>query len=422
MKQRITAMLLAAVLVLSLGAVSLAAEEQLTGAGDAASEPVETPVSEETAESAETVEAEETPQIPVDDVTGEVLEEATEGMLFFTDIEERVKKNNLTYKSMQASASAMNDMRDMADDLKAAVRELKSAIENLDPDDEDYEDDRAYLEGKLAETEAAYKSISASVQETTQLDSGRKQLIYGAETVFITLVGLEQQEAALERQMKALDRTVQEMELRHQMGQVSKLQLMEVQNGRTSLVSGLTSLRMNITILKLQLEQMVGAELTGATPLGALPQVTEEELNALDFDKGLKLFMRKSMDIQIAGDQLDQAGGNSALGDAGESMEDAADYAYEAAKEQAEMKFRILWAKLQDCRQVLAAAESALEVETLACQAAELKYQQGTISRNALLTTEDEMKAAQDSLMTARNNLFSTYNNYCWAVNDGILS
>ena len=216
------------------------------------------------------------------------------------------------------------------------------------------------------------------------------------------------------------------MELRKDVGQVSRLQLMELQSGRASLVSGLATLRMNITNYTMQLEQMVGKKMTGKTPLGTLPAVTDAELDALDFEADLKMVLRRSTDVQAASASQDQvydmSVSMSGMSDAISDMQDAADYTYKEAKQQAEMKFRMLYAQLQDCRQIIKAAETALECEKLAYQATELKYQQGTVSKNALLTAEDELKTAEDSLRTAKNNLFSTYNNYCWAVKHGVLS
>ena len=63
---------------------------------------------------------------------------------------------------------------------------------------------------------------------------------------------------------------------------------------------------------------------------------------------------------------------------------------------------------------------------TLACQqdsyaASELKYQQGTISENALLTARDALAEAEEKVLAAGNDLFSSYNSYCWAVQHGIL-
>ena len=52
----------------------------------------------------------------------------------------------------------------------------------------------------------------------------------------------------------------------------------------------------------------------------------------------------------------------------------------------------------------------------------QLKYEQGTISKNALLTAQDDLAAAEETVATAQRNLFSAYNNYRWAVDSGILN
>ena len=68
------------------------------------------------------------------------------------------------------------------------------------------------------------------------------------------------------------------------------------------------------------------------------------------------------------------------------------------------------------------AAQSALALEETELEVAQLKYQQGTISANALKTAEDELQDAKDSVSTAARDLFSAYNTYQWAVKKGILN
>lgn len=50
----------------------------------------------------------------------------------------------------------------------------------------------------------------------------------------------------------------------------------------------------------------------------------------------------------------------------------------------------------------------------------ELKYQQGSISHNALLDAADKVSAAEETVEQARLDLFSAYNTYRWAVEHGI--
>ena len=68
------------------------------------------------------------------------------------------------------------------------------------------------------------------------------------------------------------------------------------------------------------------------------------------------------------------------------------------------------------------AARTALAVEQDNYAVDQLKYEQGTISENTLLTAKDDLDTAQDTVNTAQRNLFSAYNNYRWAVDYGILN
>ena len=63
-----------------------------------------------------------------------------------------------------------------------------------------------------------------------------------------------------------------------------------------------------------------------------------------------------------------------------------------------------------------------MESQKASYAASELKYQQGTISQYALLEAKDELAKAEDAVRAAANDLFSTYNTYCWAVQHGILN
>ena len=52
----------------------------------------------------------------------------------------------------------------------------------------------------------------------------------------------------------------------------------------------------------------------------------------------------------------------------------------------------------------------------------ELKYDQGSISRNALLDAADDLAEAEDTVVNARHNLFTAYRTYFWAVNYGVMN
>ena len=87
-----------------------------------------------------------------------------------------------------------------------------------------------------------------------------------------------------------------------------------------------------------------------------------------------------------------------------------------------ELSFRSLYDSVQSYASALNAAKVSLECERSDLAAAQLRYEQGTISENALHTAEDELYTAQDTVSGAERDLFTAYNNYRWAVDYGLLA
>lgn len=87
-----------------------------------------------------------------------------------------------------------------------------------------------------------------------------------------------------------------------------------------------------------------------------------------------------------------------------------------------EMSFRTLYRQVKDDKQVLEAAKVSLEFQRESYAAAELKYEQGRISKNALLDAADQVSTAEEKVESAALDLFVAYNNYRWAVDHGILN
>ena len=268
-----------------------------------------------------------------------------------------------------------------------------------------------------------------------QLKNMEDSTIQMAQSAYITLLGLEEQSAALARQDAALDRTLAELELRYQLGQISTMTLEQAKAGKIQLESGKATLDMNITALRRQLNAMVGEELTAPLTLGALPAVTAEQLSAMDVEKDLEKAKAASYDLYAAKKTLDDAdeeyddsGAKSYYNERDYKKVQArhkwqsAQYTYNATVQKYELTFRSLCDKVKDCAQILSAAKVSLECERSDLAAAQLKYEQGTISENALHTAEDELYSAQDTVSGAERDLFTAYNNYRWAVEYGLLA
>ena len=268
-----------------------------------------------------------------------------------------------------------------------------------------------------------------------QLRNLQDQTVIVAESLYITYKGLEAQNSALTRTVASLKRAEKEMTLRQELGQVSELTLQQVRSGAVQAESGQKTLRMNMENILLQLKAMTGVELDAAFTLGALPQVTAEQLASMDPEKDLASAQETSYELYDAKKTLDNAKDayNDARKEYGEYSKknewmqakhtwQAAQYTYENAALSFELKFRTLFAQVKDAAQVLDAKRAALTLEEKNYAASALKYEQGSISANALADAKDALADAKDAVAGAERELFTQYRSYDWAVTYGILN
>lgn len=386
-------------------------------------------------------EAEAAPEETQEDtIAGPDAEAALEpdplGQVRFPSVEQRIRKNNLQILALDEQIAALEeiDYEKQLDKLRRALNSLADAQWTMlemgqgtsyayDQMDQSYSALRrqfdAIRDGDLQEDNAG---------TIRQLKNLEDQIALGGETMYMAILAMESQEDGLERQLAALDRQLEELRLRRKLGQISALQLTEAETGRAALVSGLETLRMNIQIYKAQLETLLGAKQTGDIQLGGVPQVTERQLSAMDLEKDLASAKEASYELFDAKRTLkDTQDAYHGIGDYtpilnAEHGWPAAKYTYNNTVQNYEMKFRTLYAQVKDYKQILESSKTAVEGKEASYAATELKYRQGNVSKNALLTAEDELTAAKEAVRSAENDLFTAYNSYCWAVKTGILN
>ena len=431
MKTRLLALLLAGAVTASLlGVSALAAEEdkpEKTGAAQTQEE------SEDGQEAGET-QPEEEPYIP-DPV----------GTLTFENLERRMRENNLTLLALEENIQAIRviDYDEMYEDIRQALNEIASAqwtmitsvpmgmgsmmASSLDAQyDALREQFEAIKDGELQKD---------NEDAIWQLQTLQDQMVLAGETTYLGVVELENSLETVDRNLETLDRTLQELELRYELGQISSQTLEQTRASRTALLSTRQTLVSNLSNYKLQLELMAGGELNGQIQLGALPQVTDGQLAAMDLEADLAAAKEASYDLyeaqltlDDAKETYDDAGGDGYHNkdnyewQAANHQWNAARYTHDATVQNFETAFRTLYLQVKDCKQVLDAAGTALAVEQSNYAVTQLKYEQGSVSYNALLEAQDSVDEAQDAVDTAANDLFSAYHTYRWAVDRGILN
>ena len=371
----------------------------------------------------------------------EIITPDAVGTVSFANVSRRLRENNLSVLSLEENINAIKaiDYDKMTDDIRKSLNGIadaqwfltisgnsfaaKSMSSSYDSLKDTFDDIR---DGKLQEDNEAV---------IRQLENAQDQVAMAGESLYIALTEMELNGQTLSRSITALDRTIKELNLRYDLGQISALTLEQTKAGRTSALSGQETLTMNIGTYKTQLEQMIGAELTGKIKLQGLPQVTAQQLAAMDLDKDLAAAKEASYTLFAAQRTLDDA-----RDDFKDTAEDymyntgkyqyvtaqhqwqAAQYTYNAAVQSFETSFRTLYLQVKDYQQVLQASKTALATEKDNFAAAQKKHDLGNLSDNALADAKDKVSEAQDKVDGAAIDLFSAYNNYRWAVDHGILN
>ena len=367
-----------------------------------------------------------------------------EGTLRFENLSARMKTGYYTVMSLEENVAAIEciDYDKMYEDLRDGLNQIaeaqwmmlqipgagetytyKSLQDQYDTLRKTFDDIK---DGKLQQDNADL---------VRQLRDAENQLLMAGQTLYINLLGLEDQSAALTRQTAALDRTIEEVKLRYELGQVSAMTLQQTEAGKAQVESGKAAIDAAAAQLRCQLNAMTGEELTAPLTLNALPGVTAEQLAAMDVEKDMEKAKAASYDLYAAKLTLDDADEEykDKARDLGYNEDNyeyiavkhrwqAAQYTYNAAVQSFELSFRSLYDSVQSYASALNAAKVSLECERSDLAAAQLRYEQGTISENALHTAEDELYTAQDTVSGAERDLFTAYNNYRWAVDYGLLA
>ena len=366
-----------------------------------------------------------------------------EGTLRFENLSARMKTGYYTVMSLEENIAAIEcidydkmyeDLRDnlnlIADYQWGMIQAGQSGSYAYETLEQRYDNARKTFddikEGKLQQDNADL---------VRQLRNMQDSLTAMGESLYVNLLSLEDQSAALTRQTAALDRTIVEVKLRYELGQVSAMTLQQTEAGKAQVESGKAALDAAVAQLRRQLNAMIGEELTAPLTLNALPGVTAEQLAAMDVEKDLEKAKAASYDLYAAKLTLEDADEEykDKAGDLGYNKDNyeyiavkhqwqAAQYTYNAAVQNFELSFRSLYDSVQSYASALNAAKVSLECERSDLAAAQLRYEQGTISENALHTAEDELYTAQDTVSGAERDLFTAYNNYRWAVDYGLLA
>ena len=375
--------------------------------------------------------------------------------LAFGDVERVVRAQNTSIKAFDQTLEGIGatDVQDQFMqqyfNLESQIAQYQKQINDLDKSirrlqEQDSESNSALirtlkaqksaLEASLAAAQSSYKDLEDSEDDADedlgytytsterQLGNAADQIVMGAETAYISMHTLDNSVAEMQRNLAALDRSIAIVQTQINLGAATALDLLELQTQRENLTANIQTLENQRVNLQNNLSILCGYGANEKVEVGELPEVTEAQIAAMDYDKDLATALKNSYSIWAKEDAVE---------DASRDYEDNVTntlHAFEAAKidlaaekENVTNSFRQQFNSVKEKHTLLQAAESAYTQESKNFAVKELQYQRGAISKNDYESAKDTLETAEQAEKTARINLFTAYNTYKWALR-GVMS
>ena len=340
------------------------------------------------------------------------IKNETNPSLAFSQIETQVRENNLSMLACQESIASLDAFdkyaaygelqagESMGSVLEQQVSVLREQLDSLE--DEEYEESyqRIYL----------------------QLDAMMNQVIIGTQHLFFSILSLEQTLLNSTRNLETLGRMVEEIQLRYSLGQVSQLQLLDVQMQYTNAKSQIDSLSFQIANLKAQLQFMLGQAPTGELALTMPSAPTQSQLDEMNLDGDLPPALAANPNLILAQYDVEESkeaishGARLYQKEMAQHTYNATLYTTQAMEQSFVLNFGIAYRTVFEKQQLLEASKDLATFNALEYESMALKHQLGTISEEQLLTAQSSLDEATYRVKAAELELFTSYQDYQWAL------
>lgn len=235
------------------------------------------------------------------------------------------------------------------------------------------------------------------------------QVVKGAETLYIAILTMQDGLDAMERGLETLNRAVAITEKQQELGMASAYDVEKMHQQRSQLQSQIESMKFQITSSKLTLEGMCGMELNGTVELAPLPELTDAQLDAVNYDKALSTAMGRNVDVMNANIKYNSESSS------------VNKHTLAGAKRSFAASFKTVCLTIPEDRRLVAAAQETVDFQQRTFDIAAKKYELGMLSHEEYLSAQNDLTSAQDDLRSAKRDLFSAYRAYENAVQYGLI-
>ncbi|MCD8036170.1 MAG: TolC family protein [Clostridiales bacterium] len=265
-----------------------------------------------------------------------------------------------------------------------------------------------------------------------QLEDAITQIVIAGETLYLSILTMEDSMEDAYRGISQLDMNIQEVKLRQQLGQVTEQDVMQLENTRRSTEDQIEILDMTIKTYKSQLQALIGEEPTGEIELEEPPEVTEADIVGIDYDEDLASAKAASWTMREAKISTNNAGDDwydvqdeyedwEYEYEVGEHTWNSAHLSYDATEQSFELSFKNLYNTLIQKQLVIASYEKTVEYYEKQLEITELKLDLGMVGYMDYIDALNDKTSAESDLNSAKRELLIAYNNYENAAMYGIV-
>ena len=266
-----------------------------------------------------------------------------------------------------------------------------------------------------AQMEQVYNAPRASRDKTAQqLNNANRQIVWGAESLFMGYHTLSRQLEQTKENLRTLDRNIDILERRLSLGQITARVLQSVKNSRAGLELGIKSMESELGNLMAQMNLLLGRKHDAPLDLGLIPAADRAFLKSIDKERDLRTARRNNHVLNISRIDIDEQSGKQ--GETARGQEAIANNNYDSEMRAIDQRFESLTKAISDRIALLESAENQLAYLQQGLEETQKRFERGMVSRLVLEQAESEVFLQTLSVSSADAELFNAIRRYQWLV------
>lgn len=264
------------------------------------------------------------------------------------------------------------------------------------------------------------EELEANVEQFKQVEN---QIIWGAQSLYMAYINLSLQLEEMNLTLKSVEQTIEELEKRFELGQISELDVINAKSQVSALKSGISTMEFELTKLKMDINVILGRrfdeQLNLSQDISPDLKFFNESVFSKDLEKALEnnySYQTKLETIENSEDVLDIDDGSSAKANLEMSKLNA-----QIEADSIETSLTKLSLTISEKIRLLQVENDNLDIAQLNLDANLLKYELGMISLQELKTVENDYSVQQLKIKSANFALFIAIEQYRWAI-DGMIT